>query len=429
MKICIETLGCKVNQFESQAMAALLQEAGHELVADAADCDVFLLNSCAVTAESGRKSRQALRRLRREAPGAVGVILGCYSQIQPEEAAQLGVQLVWGTGSHRELLDLLPELKAGDPPRILVDKAGERKRIESLPAGRVPGRTRALIRIQDGCNNFCSYCVIPYSRGRVRSMSMEDCVKEASRLAGEGFRELVITGIEIASYGRDLEGRPDLMDAVEAMAKAAPGARLHLGSLEPRIVTEDFAKRAAALPNLCPHFHLSLQSGCDRTLKAMRRRYSTEEFYAVTCRLRGAMPGCSVTTDLICGFPGETEEDFAETLRFIEKCAFSAMHVFPYSPRPGTPAASMPDQIDRAEKARRAARASAVAGKMHEAYLDSCIGRTLQVLFETQSGGCSHGHGENYCEVRVPGDIPRGIMTNVQITGKEDGILLGNLPL
>ena len=430
MKIYIETLGCKVNQFESQAMAALLTDKGHQLCADAAQCDAFILNSCAVTAESGRKSRQAVRRLRKENPTAIGVVCGCYAQIEPQEAAKLGVQLVCGSAGRRALVEALDTLNPGQEPIIDVDPAMKRRKIEPLPAGRLPGRTRALMRIQDGCTNFCTYCVIPYSRGPVRSQPVEECVSEAARLAQEGYKELVITGIEIAAYGRDFKDGTTLADGIEAIAKAAPGVRLRLGSLEPRVITEDFCRRMAAIDSLCDQFHLSLQSGCDRTLKAMGRKYTTDEFYAAVCRLREAVPGCGITTDIIAGFPGETEEDMEETLRFLDKCAFSQMHVFPYSPRPGTPAAKMDGQLDRAEKARRAARISALGSRLKEEYLAACVGKTFSVLFETGGDGAARGHAPNYCEVWVAtakGTELAGKVADVHITGADEDHLWGEL--
>lgn len=430
MKIYIETLGCKVNQFESQAMTALLAEKRHEIVTDSAGCDAFIVNSCAVTAESGRKSRQAVRRLRKENPDAIGIVCGCYAQIEPQEAATLGVQLVSGSAGRRALVDALERLTPGQEAIIDVDPAMKRRKIEPLPAGRLPGRTRALMRIQDGCTNFCTYCVIPYSRGPVRSQPIEECAAEAARLAQEGYKELVITGIEIAAYGRDFRDGTTLADGIEAIAKAAPGVRLRLGSLEPRVITDDFCRRMAAIDNLCDQFHLSLQSGCDRTLKAMGRKYTTDEFYSAVCCLREAMPGCGVTTDIIAGFPGETEEDMQDTLAFLEKCAFSQMHVFPYSQRPGTPAAKMEGQLDRAEKARRAARIAALGKKLKEQYLQNCVGETFSVLFETGVEGAARGHAPNYCEVYVTGaDCSQltGSVADVLITAVKADHLLGEI--
>ena len=256
------------------------------------------------------------------------------------------------------------------------------------------------------------------------SLPEDRCAAEAASLAAQGYKEIVVTGIEIASWGKDLKNGKTLIDALEAVAAGAPGARIHLGSLEPTVVTDEFVTRLAKL-NVCPHFHLSMQSGCDATLSRMRRKYTTAEFFAVTERLRAAFPGCALTTDLITGFPGETEEEFSKTLAFIEKCAFAQMHVFPYSIRPGTKAAGMPGQIEKSEKAARAARAAHIAERMQREYLTSCVGKTLEVIFETESDGESRGHAENYTEVAVPGDMPHGVVRKVKITGVRGEMLVG----
>ncbi len=426
MKYVILTLGCKVNQFETQAMETMLRTRGH-LPAAAGEADAVIVNSCAVTAESGRKSRQALRRLLAENPGAIGAICGCYSQIEPEDAAALGAAVVYGSGDRNGFVDAVERAVTARTEETKVDDPFRRMRFEPLPAGALEGRTRAYLKIEDGCDNFCAYCVIPYARGRVRSMPARDIRNEAARLQGEGFRELIITGIEISSYGKDLRDGSTLADAVCAAAEAAPETRLRLGSMEPTIVTPDFCARLKAARNVCPHFHLSLQSGCDRTLLAMRRKYDTARFTESVGLLRETFPGCALTADLIAGFPGETEEDFAQTLRFIRSVGFAAMHVFPYSVRPGTRAADMPGQLTRAVKNSRASQAQTVAEQMQAAYLDAQIGRTLSVLFETEQAGCWHGHSGNYCEVRAPGGNLHGIMENVQISAREGKILVGNI--
>ncbi len=417
MKYAIYTLGCKVNQYETQAIETMLRQRGFERAER--DADVAIVNTCAVTAESGRKSRQAVRRLQSRNPGALTVVCGCFSQLEPEAAKDLGADIVFGSGDRRALADAIERAL----PVTEVDDPFRRTAFEPLPAGAVSGRTRAMLKIQDGCDNFCAYCVIPYARGRVRSLPLADCAAQGAALAGKGFAEIVVTGIEIASYGKDLPGKPGLADAVEAIGRAAPTVRLRLGSLEPTVATEDFCRRLAALGNVCPHFHLSLQSGCDDTLARMGRKYDTAAFAAVCGRLRRAFPGCSLTADLICGFPGESEADFAETLAFIEQCGFFHVHAFPYSVRPGTRAAAMPGQLSRAEKEARVRRAAAVAEKTKAAYLESCVGKTLSVLFES---GCE-GHAGNYCPVRASGGAARGRVLPVRVTGAAEGILLGTV--
>ncbi len=417
MKYAVYTLGCKVNQYETQALETMLRARGFQPAAR--DADVVIVNTCAVTAESGRKSRQAIRRLQGQNPGALTVVCGCYSQLEPEDVAALGADIVFGSGDKHALADAIVKAL----PARSVDDPFKRRVFEPLPAGAVAGRTRAMLKIEDGCDNFCAYCVIPYTRGRVRSLPPEDCAAQAAALAGEGFAEIVITGIEIASYGKDLPGKPGLADAVQAAAQAAPGARIHLGSLEPTVVTEDFCARLAALGNICPHFHLSLQSGCDDTLRRMRRKYDTAAFLAVCQRLRRYFPGCSLTADLICGFPGESKADFAATLAFLETCAFTYVHAFPYSVRPGTAAADMPGQLSRAEKEDRVRRAGQVIARLQAAYLASRVGQVEQVLFENAASG----HSAGYCVVRIGGQAERGTVRAVRVTGASDGVLLGEL--
>lgn len=426
MKIAIYTLGCKVNQYETQAMEAELQRRGHTLVPFDGPADAYIINTCSVTAVADKKSRSIVRRARRQNGGAVVAVCGCYVQTHADQAAGLGADLLTGTGDHMALLDELERLAGQRPdpaPLVQVDDPFVRRDLEALPAGGLAGRTRALLKAEDGCSNFCSYCIIPYARGPVRSMPLADAQAEAARLAAEGCRELVLTGIELSSWGWDLEDRPPLARLIEGVCAAAPGLRVRLGSLEPRTVTEDFCRRCAGLPNLCPHFHLSLQSGCDDTLRRMKRRYDTRRYLQSVELLRRFFPDCAVTTDLITGFPGETEEEFSQTLRFIEQCAFSSMHIFPYSPRPGTPAAGMPDQVPPALREERVRRAGQVAAEMERRYLERWVGATLPVLFETGS----KGHAPNYVQVQVDRPVPQNTLADVSITGVGDGVLLGQM--
>ena len=425
MKYIIATLGCKVNQYETQAMEAVLAAHGHRRAEKGESADAVIVNSCAVTAESGRKTRQTIRRLSEENPGAVIAVGGCYSQLEPEKVRQLGAKVVFGAADRLKFVEAVEKAAAEGEEELWIDKPFERRVFEELRAGAVDGRTRAMLKIQDGCHNFCSYCIIPYTRGRLRSLPLEKAAAESARLAAEGFRELVLTGIEVASYGVDLPGKPGLADVVSAVAAASGEMRIRLGSLEPTVVTEEFCEKAAATGKLCPHFHLSLQSGCDKTLRAMNRKYDTAAFFAVAERLRRYFPGCALTGDLITGFPGETEEDHAETLAFIEKCAFADLHVFPYSRRPGTKADAMPGQCSAAVKSRRAAEASAVAAATRARYLDAQIGRGLTVLFESGEGEGSLGHSENYLLVRVPVPGLHGQVKTVKITGVSQGELVG----
>lgn len=427
MKYIIYTLGCKVNQYETQAIEALLVSRGHKPCAEGEIADAVIVNTCAVTAEAGRKSRQAIHRLREENPGAVAAVLGCYSQLSPDAVQKLGADIVYGTADRLNLIDAVEKAVATGEGEKALDKPFERRIFEELPAGAVSGHTRALLKIQDGCVNFCSYCIIPYTRGRVRSLPMEAAVRQAAELDRQGYRELVITGIEIASYGVDLPERPDLADVVCAIADAAPHMRLRLGSIEPSVITEDFCKKIAACGSVCRHFHLSLQSGCDATLKAMNRKYDTARFYEAMQLLRRYFPDCGMTCDVIVGFPGETEEHQLETLDFLKKAQFSDAHIFPYSRRPGTPADKMDGQIDRATKAKRSKQARAVVAETRSAFLESMIGKALPVLFETKEGECWQGHSDNYLEVRAEGENLRGTVHNVRIDAVSEGILVGNV--
>ena len=426
MKYIISTLGCKVNQFETQAMELRLQEHGHLPCSPGELADAVIVNTCAVTAESGRKSRQTIRRLRDENPGAVVAVCGCYSQLSPEEAREIGAGVIFGAADRMAFVDAVERAVAAGEGTRSIDEPFRRRSLEKLPAGALEGRTRAMLKIQDGCVNFCTYCIIPYTRGRLRSLPLSDAAAETARIRDEGFRELVLTGIEVASYGVDLPGHPGLADCIEAVAREAGDMRIRLGSLEPTVITEDFCRRLAATGKLCRHFHLSLQSGCDRTLKAMNRKYDTAFFLERCGLLRQVFPGCAITCDLIVGFPGETEEDHAQTLAFIEACAFSDMHIFPYSRRPGTPADAMPDQITHAVKARRAHEAQRVAERMHRAYLEANVGRTLLVLFETMEEG-SVGHSDSYVLVKVPDTGLQGQLRDVEICSVEGERLVGKV--
>jgi len=424
MKYAILTLGCKVNQFETQAVETFLRARGH-VPAEKGKADAVIVNSCAVTAESGRKSRQALRRMLSENPGAVGAICGCYSQIEPEDAAALGAAVVFGSGDRVKFVEAVERAVATNAEARHVDDPFRRVEYEFLPAGALEGRTRAYLKIEDGCDNFCSYCVIPYARGRVRSMPLTDVRNEAARLQREGFRELIITGIEISSYGKDLRDGSGLADAICAAAESAPETRLRIGSMEPTIITPEFCRRLSSAGTVCRHFHLSLQSGCDKTLEAMRRKYNTARFRESAALLRQAFPGCALTADLITGFPGETEADFSETMEFIRSIGFAEMHVFPYSIRPGTKAAELPGQLTHAVKNARAAAAQAAAEQMQLAYLDAQVGKTLPVLFETDRGKQWQGHSDNYCEVLAPGENLHGIIENVQIVARKEKKIVG----
>ena len=426
MKIAIYTLGCKVNQYESQAMEQALRARGHAVVPFAEEADAYIVNTCSVTAVSDQKSRQVIHGIQRKHPGAVVAVCGCYSQTHVDDVRKLGVDLISGTGDRTGFIRLLEEAAAEKRQIEAIDQPFERRVFEVLPAGGLEGRTRAMLKVEDGCVNFCTYCIIPYARGRVRSLPIPTAAEQTRQLAAEGYREIVVTGIEISSWGQDLKTGETLIDLLEAVCDAAPEVRIRLGSLEPRTITEDFCRRAAALPNLCPQFHLSMQSGCDATLKRMNRKYDTARYLESVALLNQYFDRPAVTTDLITGFPEETEEEFRQTLDFLCRCGFAQMHIFPYSIRPGTPAADM-RQVPKAVKEERAHRAAAVAAKLHQAYLAACVGAVYPVLFEQPRDGRYFGHAPNYMEVLAEGADLHNEIRNVKITGTDGESLLGEI--
>ena len=409
MKVLFYTLGCRCNQFETAAMETVLKVRGHEIVSE--NADIVVVNGCAVTAESARKSRQAARRLLRENPGAKLAVCGCWPQAEPEEARATGAKLIGGSGPRLPFLDALEKLPESGEVLITRDEALRRRCFEPLPPARLEGRTRAYLKAQDGCVNFCTYCIIPYLRGPLRSLPLEEAAKQARSLAETDIQELTLTGIELASY------QYGLGELVATVAAAAPGLRLRLGSLEPRVIDRAFCETLREIPGFCPHFHLSMQSGCDETLRRMGRKYDTARFTESVELLREYFPNCGVTTDLITGFPGETEAEFETTLRYLEKCRLSHVHVFPYSERKGTKAAVMAGSVPKAEREARARRAIALADAFEQEFLRAQVGLTAQVLFESRGG-----HTPNYCETELlPG--AEGMVRTVRITGVRDGRL------
>ena len=404
MKIGFYTLGCKVNQYETQAMEQILREKGHEVGTLKDPCDGYIINTCSVTAVADKKNRAVIRRVRRDNPQAVLAVCGCYTQHAADKLENLGIDVVGGSAQREEFLEKVMEAVATKQKATVLDTALRRRSFEVLPAGGLEGRTRAMLKVQDGCVNFCSYCIIPYTRGPVRSAPLELAVEQAKGLAEEGFREIIVTGIEIASWGVDLPGKPGLETLIRAVCEAVPQLRVRLGSLEPRVITPEFCENMAKLPNLCPQFHLSMQSGCDAVLERMKRKYDTARYLQSVELLYRYFPGCAVTTDMIVAFPGETEEEFEESLAFIQKCRFGDMHIFPYSRRPGTPADKMPGQLPNTVKEDRSRRAIAVADKMREEFLQSMIGTEQEVLFEEEQKGYFVGHCPNYMKVYLKGE-------------------------
>ncbi len=426
MKFAFYTLGCKVNQYETQAMEQLLAEQGHSIGDFSGDCDAYIINTCSVTAVADRKNRTLIRRCRREHPQAVLAVCGCYSQHDAQAVWDLGADLVGGSGDREAFVQALIEAVRDRQKRQVLDEAMKRRAFQVLPAGGLEERTRAMLKVQDGCVNFCSYCIIPYTRGPVRSAPLALAVEQARALAQRGYREVVVTGIEIASWGVDLPGKPELASLLEAVCQAVPQLRVRLGSLEPRTVTEEFCQRLKKLSNLCPHFHLSMQSGCDSVLARMKRKYDTARYLESVKLLQRHFPGCAVTTDMIVAFPGETEEEHQKSLEFIRLCGFADMHIFPYSRRPGTPADKMPGQLPNSVKEARSKEAIAVAKDMKARWEQGLLGTVQPVLFEEAQGDYALGHTPNYARVYVKtGEDLHNQILPVRLLGPHADGLLG----
>ena len=416
MKFAFYTLGCKTNQYETQAMERLLLEKGHEIGSFDETCDGYVINTCSVTAVADKKNRAIIRRCQKNHPEAVLAVCGCYPQHATEKLREMGIDVIGGSGGREEFLRLLLEAAQNRTHGECVDNALRRREFEILPAGGLEERTRAMVKVQDGCVNFCSYCIIPYTRGPIRSAPLELAVEQTKELASRGYKEIVVTGIEIASWGVDLPGKPPVTDLIEALCAAVPEVRVRLGSLEPRIVTEEFCLRLKKYENLCHQFHLSMQSGCDTVLERMKRKYNTARYLESVELLKAHFPGCAVTTDMIVAFPGETEEEYQESLAFIRKCGFADMHIFPYSRRPGTPADKMPGQHNNDTKEARSRAAIAVAEEMSRAYRENMIGTVHAVLFEEKDGEFFTGHAPNYVKIYAEGEDLHNEIRNVEIT-------------
>ena len=404
-------------------MEKILAEAGHKITSLQEPCDVCIVNTCSVTAVADKKNRAVIRRLRRDHPDAVLAVCGCYTQHAAPKLEGMGIDVVGGSAQRQEFLEKVLETAQTRQKATVLDAALRRREFEVLPAGGLEGRTRAMLKVQDGCVNFCSYCIIPYTRGPVRSAPLELAVEQAKDLAAQGYREIVVTGIEIASWGVDLPGKPSLETLLRAVCEAVPQLRVRLGSLEPRIITEEFCQAMKAYPNLCPQFHLSMQSGCDTVLARMKRKYDTARYLESVELLYKHFPGCAVTTDMIVAFPGETEEEFQQSLCFIQKCRFADMHIFPYSRRPGTPADKMPGQHNNATKEDRSRRAIAVAEEMNRVYRENMVGSRQEILFEEIQDGLFVGHAPNYMKIYMEGkDLHNEIRTVLVEKIHKDGL-------
>lgn len=398
MQVAFFTLGCKVNQYDTQLMRDLLESRGHITVpfGDKADC--YIINTCSVTNMSDKKSRQIISRCKKTNPHAIIVVCGCFSQLSPSEVADIqGVDIILGTANRKHILRYLDEFQKDGQQIVAPADLESETELNGEEIFSFSEKTRAILKIEDGCRNFCSYCVIPYARGKIRSKTPLDIDKELSHLFERGFKEVVLTGIHLASYGRDLSGLT-LADAIEQTCRKG-FTRVRLGSLEPLIITEDFLERISKFPNLMPSFHLSLQSGSDTVLKRMNRHYTTAQYKDAVTLLRKYYPDCAVTTDIIVGFPGETEQEFEETLAFAEDIAFAKIHIFPYSMRKGTVAAKMKDQIPSFVKSDRSKRLEIIEQRSRLQFMNKHIGEELPVLFEQKKNENWEGYTENYLSV------------------------------
>ncbi len=421
-RAAFHTLGCKVNAYETEAMEELLQTAGYDIVPFTEQADVYVVNTCSVTNMAERKSRQMLHRAKKLNPEAVVVATGCYVQVSEEEArADAAVDLVLGNNQKRQIvtaLDAYFEGRAFDD--VLADV--EKEQYEELEVSTVLEHTRAFVKVQDGCNQFCSYCIIPYARGRVRSRRMENVIAEIKRLAEAGIQEVVLTGIHLSSYGREIDGESHLIELIEAIHPIDGISRIRLGSLEPRIITEEFVGRLKKLHKVCPHFHLSLQSGCEETLKRMNRHYTPEEYYEKCKLLRAAFENPAITTDVIVGFPGETDEEFDKTRQFLEKVHFYEMHIFRYSRRKGTRADKMENQIPEEIKAQRSSILSSLESQMTKEFRTKWTGACVKVLLEERQeiNGVSYmvGHTPEYIKCAVETDAPDNTIIDAIIEGE-----------
>ena len=408
-KVAFLTLGCKTNQYETNGMMQKFIEAGYEICNLEEKPDIYVVNTCTVTNIADRKSRQSLRRIK-EKNDTIIIAVGCYAQVAKEQLEQMPeIDIVLGNKEKKDIVKYVEEFlqkrtntsKKELIPIVDVADISKQKEFDEYGCVTYTEKARTEIKIQDGCNNFCTYCLIPYARGRIRSRKKENVLKEAQNIANEGIKEIVLTGIHIASYGKDFEEEYKLIDLIEDLNKVEGIERIRLGSLEPTIVTEEFAKRLSNLKKVCNHFHLSLQSGCDATLKRMNRKYTTEEFKNVVEILRKYFKDANLTTDIIVGFPGETDEEFDITYKFLKDIAFYKMHVFKYSKRDGTVAAKMPNQIDGLVAEERSKKLIELSEKNMEEYNSKYIGKELEVLFEEKQGEFWTGHTKNYMVVKM----------------------------
>lgn len=424
-KVAFVSLGCKVNQYETNAMSQEFIKSGYEVVEFSDVADIYIVNTCTVTNIADRKSRQMLRRVKEINPEAVLVATGCYAQVGKEELEKIDdIDMIIGNNEKKDIVEII-ENYCNEKNAIITDVMHKKEYVE-FGTTTYTEKTRAVVKIQDGCDRFCSYCIIPYARGRVRSRKLENIVAEVEQIVDNGIQEIVITGIHIASYGKDFNYEITLIDLLEELNKVKGLKRIRLGSIEPTIITDEFVSRLSKLEKICDHFHLSLQSGCNETLKRMNRRYTCDEFENGTKLLRKAFPKAALTTDVIAGFPGETDEEFSKTYDFLKRIAFYKMHIFKYSQRKGTKAAVMPNQVDGAIKEQRSKVLLELSDENEKMYNSEYVGKTVEVLFEEKDGEFYKGHTTNYIEVLAKGDNLENAICDVIVSESCDTHLIGS---
>ena len=430
-KVTFYTLGCKVNQYETEAMEEIFEKRGYTIVDNDEIADIYVINTCTVTNLGDRKSRQFIRRAKKLNKNAIVAAVGCYSQVAPEEVEEIeGVDIVIGTTDRDKIVDLCEKARIENKKINIVKNIKGHKEFENLNIVDVKDKTRAYIKIQEGCNQFCSYCIIPYARGPIRSRGLEDIVTETKRLSKAGFKEIILTGIHVASYGKDLHDIT-LLNVIEEVSKVKGIERIRLSSIEPTLIDEDFMKGTAEVKKLCDHFHLSLQSGSDRVLERMNRKYTTSQYKDIVNLIRRYLPNAGITTDIIVGFPGETEEEFEETYNFVKDIGFSRIHVFKYSPRKGTPAIEFKDQIDGNTKHIRSEKLISLGDDLMDNFHEKFIGETMKVLFEEANKddvGFMEGYTTNYIRVKAKTlEANKGKILPVKIIDKENDFLIGKI--
>lgn len=430
-KVAFYTLGCKVNQYETEAMEENFEKSSYEIVSDEEVADIYVINTCTVTNLSDRKSRQFIRRAKKANEDSIIAVVGCYSQVSPDEVFEIeGVDVVIGTTDRERIVELCEKAKEKNEKINIVRDIKTQKEFETINIDDIKSKTRAYIKIQDGCNQYCSYCIIPYARGPIRSRDLEDIISETKKLANVGFKEVVLTGIHVASYGKE-KSKINLTKVLEDVSNIDGIERVRLSSIEPTLIDDEFMQRILATGKVCDHFHLSLQSGSDTVLKRMNRKYTTGQYKEIVDIIKKYMPNAGITTDIIVGFPGETDTEFEETYKFVKEIGFSRIHVFKYSPRKGTPAADSKDQIDGNVKNIRSEKLIKLGDSLMSEFYSKFINSKLSVLFEEESNKANEfieGYTTNYIRVKAknePGNI--GKIANVVIKSIDGDILIGEI--